>query len=707
MTRPQRVHTSKPGGTSNGPAGDRPRSRARAWIGAVVALTSVAALLPLLASACSPNAPPNDFGTESTGAETTMSGSGGSGQGGGDFFDAGLLTPITISPQNPILKLELPLAAQTIQFTCTDTGTGMPVDAKFTISSPDLGTLTEKGLFTPTGERTGEVTVKCEHAGAQMDTKVRVLIHALDNVGGLSPQQIDVLRGPPGQSDPTWQFMYPYDKTVFPRGILAPEIHLAQGSFPGEGFFVEISATDYHYEGFFNTSGFNTQLQMSQDAWRALTNSAGGQPVEVRVSKIYNNQKYGPIFRTWILAAGKLHGTVYYNTYDSPLAGNGAMMRVKGNSPTPEVLVGSCTVCHSVSSDGSTAAAANHNGQGGIFDLTGGNVNPPVVWQDPEKAAFAGIYPKNGEVFVVNGAPGFSYPPNTPGTNSMWKSELRTKNGAVIPNSGIEGFYAQTPVFSHDGKYLAFTDRQGTAPYPSVLAIMKYDAMTQKFSDYEVLTAPKAGQHLSWPAFTPDSKYVIYQDGKGEDLATWSGNTGRLFAVDIVTKQVIFLGNANGDGYMPAGARDENKNYEPTVSPLGSGGYFWLMFTSRRTYGNKLTGSDYETKRLWVSGISINPAPGTDASHPAFYVAGQELTSGNSRGFWAQDPCKVNGLGCDDGSECCEGQCNPIADSNPPKFVCAPPDGSCSDQFEGCKVSADCCDPEHQCLNGHCTFVPG
>jgi hypothetical protein len=331
---------------------------------------------------------------------------------------------------------------------------------------------------------------------------------------------------------------------------------------------------------------------MSEDAWKAISNSAAGTSIEVRISKLYNNQKYGPIFRHWIIANGKLHGTIYYNTYDSPLAGQtGAMMRIKGNSPTPEVLVGNCTVCHSVSSDGSTAAAANHNGPGGIFDLTGGNLNPPLTWTDPERAAFAAIFPKNGDVIVVNGAPGQFWPPNTPGTNGMWTSELRSKNGTVIPNSGVESFYAQSPVFSHDGTMLAFTDRQSTPPYASTLSLLKYDPMTQKFDGYEVLHTPPSGNHASWPAFTPDGKYVVFQEGYGEDLATWSGNTGRIFAVDVQTKKVIYLANLNGDGYMPQIPRDENKNYEPTIAPIASGGYIWVMFTSRRTFGNKLTGS--------------------------------------------------------------------------------------------------------------------
>jgi hypothetical protein len=167
---------------------------------------------------------------------------------------------------------------------------------------------------------------------------------------------------------------------------------------------------------------------------------------------------------------------------------------------------------------------------------------------------------------------------------------------------------------------------------------------------------------------------------------------------------MVFLGQLNGDGYVPKGARDENKNYEPTIAPVASGGYYWVMFTSRRTYGNKLTGDQGQTKRLWVSALSINPKPGEDFSHPAFYISGQELTSGNSRGFWALDPCKQDGAGCETGDECCNKFCNPTG--NPPTFVCGPPDGSCSEEYEFCDTLADCCNPEHECINNKCTFVP-
>ncbi len=134
-----------------------------------------------------------------------------------------------------------------------DAGTDQPIPgATWSISSLEIGALSASGVFTPNGQRTGKAKITCKHGESEAETELKVVIHALDNLGGLAPAQIDVLRGPPGLSDPQWRFMYPYDRTVFPRGILAPEIQLTQGNSPGNGLYVHIVAPDYEYEGFFN-----------------------------------------------------------------------------------------------------------------------------------------------------------------------------------------------------------------------------------------------------------------------------------------------------------------------------------------------------------------------------------------------------------------------------------------------------------------------
>ena len=112
-------------------------------------------------------------------------------------------------------------------------------------------------------------------------------------------------------------------------------------------------------------------------------------------------------------------------------------------------------------------------------------------------------------------------------------------------------------------------------------------------------------------------------------------------------------------------------------------------------------------KKLWVAAVDINPKPGADPSHPAFYLPGQEFQAGNMRGFWALDPCKQNGNTCQTSDECCGGYCRQV--QGPDGGVgrqCIPPPGGCSGEFETCKVQSDCCNPQMLCIGGRCSSPP-
>jgi len=79
----------------------------------------------------------------------------------------------------------------------------------------------------------------------------------------------------------------------------------------------------------------------------------------------------------------------------------------------------------------------------------------------------------------------------------------------------------------------------------------------------------------------------------------------------------------------------------------------------------------------------------------------QELLAGNSRGYWVVDPCKVDGNTCETGDECCNGYCR----NEDGGLVCTPPTGGCSQEFEKCTTSADCCGGQNlSCINGRCAL---
>jgi hypothetical protein len=291
-----------------------------------------------------------------------------------------------------------------------------------------------------------------------------------------------------------------------------------------------------------------------------------------------------------------------------------------------------------------------------------------------------------------------------------------THTGANIPAPGWDGVIKAggTPAFSPDGKHIAFNHIDTGGGH--TLGAADFDLATHTFSSFADIATDPANT-VAWPAFTPDGQWVVYHAGTSPYFETDNGATGDVFIVDLATHTMHRLDAL--DGYAGSGAQsylpanDPNLSFAPTVLPEAVGGYFWVVFTSHRSYGNMLPsmqgapgpdgGTPDEYGKLWVAAIDINATPGQDPSHPAFYLDGQELNADNLRGFWVLSPCKGQGASCVSGDECCEGFCRPGSGG---ALMCVPPPGGCAQTYEKCKTAADCCDSFDQCINGRCAQPP-
>jgi hypothetical protein len=458
-----------------------------------------------------------------------------------------------------------------------------------------------------------------------------------------------------------------------------------------------------------------------------------------------------------------LLGTFFFNCYNSKLAAaagfaNGAVLRIKPGNPAA-VFIGqamvngtnrNCVVCHSVSANGTTLVAGvewgNDNGgnplESGTFDISAAGV-PTVKYTDPEgrKVPF-GALTADGKWLLGNGV----LPGGQPirGLSQEFPSRLYdVATGTAVNDVYFGGGtkHAVTPSFSPDGKLLAFSDRDATDGHTLGLLTFNGQVSPPVFGGYSVF-ATNPSKVLGWPSFFPDGKAALFHEGDSFDTGGYAAanqpslipHYSDLKWVDVATKTARSLDALNGwepngaggiKTYLPYGeAQDGHLNYEPTVLPAPVGGYYWVVFTSRRSFGNTIydgpnslsatgdkafdnpdnSGKGYR-KKLWVAAIDINAAPGTDPSHPAFYLEGQEGPAGNMRGFWALDPCKGNGIDCDTGDECCGGFCRQVsfADGGTGK-QCVPPPTTCSNDSEKCTTDADCCNVAFgtKCINGFC-----
>ena len=561
------------------------------------------------------------------------------------------------------------------------------------------------------------------------------------NAAGLSQSDVDKLKA--GGAASGVSLLYPYDKTVFPRGLSAPLLMWQGGS--ANAAYVRIRSQYFEYDGCLKPAA-NGQVQLPQPVWEAAGVQTMGPttPYDLQLTLLDGGTVRGPLKAQLLIAQATLKGSIFYNSYNSPLAGatgggglfgggggggNGAVLRIKpGGSAEFFARSGTCTGCHAVSANGERMIAkelqGGRGGRGGagtdgqVYNLTPTTAANPAPTRGTATAAFVGLSP-DGKVFI-NTAVKNGIGPETQGgqgtgpdtASALWE----TDTGNAVPGSGIPAT-ALMPTFSSDAKLIAFNDY--AAGSGKGLSLMDYDTSARKASNERSLYTSTTG-YTGWPFVLPDNGAVIFTigemsnfsgDGVGINDTTKRGPKSDLTIVDAETGKATILARAMGflsaedaaaeKTYLPFGAEELHQSYYPTVSPVAAGGYFWVFFDSMRHYGNQGL-----HRQLWVTAVAIQHSSGefnsgdgpyaTDPSAPAFYLPGQELTTANHRAFTALDPCRANGASCESGIDCCSGFCT--------DGVCGPPSG-CSKTNEACTSDGDCCSSTDRCIAGYCGTI--
>jgi hypothetical protein len=554
-----------------------------------------------------------------------------------------------------------------------------------------------------------------------------------DDPGNVEPGTQGMLMAG-GSADPGFAWLYPYDRTVFPRGLLPPTLQF--GGTPPTAFYVHVTFPGMDYQGYYTADSL-AGFAMSGPVWTAITEAAGATtPVSVAVTKITGTAVSGPITETWTIAQGNLRGTIYYETYGSSLvmqspggggsAGGGVgIMKIQPGATAPAVVKSQCgNVCHTASADGSTLVANAGTDvtsfASASYDLktNASTLFATSAGSSPSSGdqifTYGGIYPDGSFVVTATGYRTFGSSA-APGLFYTGSANL-AQGGQQISAPGFDGVISVTgtPAFSPDGKMLALNDSGSSLGGGPTLSVMSFDHATFTFSN-EVTVASHPDLTVAWPAFTPDGNWVVYHAGSNANFETDNGETGDVYFTSTTgnTQQRLDALDGydpGGDVYLPAS--DTNLSFAPTVLPEAVGGYLWVVFTSHRSYGNALASmatlqdglngspSPDALGKLWVAAFDIDATAGTDPSHPAFYLDGQELQADNLRGFWVLDPCQADGTGCTSGDACCGGFCR-AGDGGADQ--CTSTGTGCSNLYESCTTASDCCQSTALCINGKCS----
>jgi hypothetical protein len=576
---------------------------------------------------------------------------------------------------------------------------------------------------------------------------------APNNPAGLSPEDTQTLKaGGPADSV---RVLYPYDGTVFPRGMLPPTL-MWEGQAGANAVYVHIVGPRFEYHGCLAPTA-EGQLLLPEDVWAKAGEKTFGstEPYKVQLTVMSNGVAAGPIESTWTIAQATIKGSIYYNSYNSalslgagvpgaggaPNAGgfpaggfpaggfggpggqNGIVLRIPPGGHAEAFVFAECNGCHSVSANGSRllSAAVNSGGQSFVLDQST-TAGPPPMPAGP-RAAYAALYPDGSLFLATSQAMDIARSSLLGGDGTTDARLYRTDDGSLVESTGIVPG-ALMPMFSPDGTMLVFNDH-AIKNDGRGLAVMRYDAGSNSAADYRVLYED-TDLRPGWPFFLPDNKGVLFirtdsVEFTGEGAGLGGGAPGLpgagvggipgagapggprsdLFIADVASGTTTILARAMGYAtpqdaasdttYLPFGAEELHKNYYPTVSPVAAGGYFWIFFDAVRHYGNLGV-----QRQLWGAAVDIAPDGNytIDRSHPAFYLPGQEFGTGNHRAFAALDPCKKNGDKCTSGTDCCGGFCHVVD----PMQEFSEPSGTCNEiPVDKCSETNERCTTSSDC----------
>jgi hypothetical protein len=589
--------------------------------------------------------------------------------------------------------------------------------------------------FGPQGDSDGSFTSSAQDGGAGGGPVIPPMTVFVDNCStgtpsGLSAASVKALLA--GGSAGSMRYLYPYASTIFPRGLIAPTLMWDGAS--ADFVYVHLKSNSFEYKGCLAPTATG-QILLPQNIWVAASAHTGGaaDPFALSLTTISGTTVTGPITEPLIIAGATLKGSIYYNSYTTKLntGGGGAVLRiVPGSNVTLFLGASGCTGCHAVSANGSRMVADPfnliNNGAGSSYQLAiNGAANPAALTTAAPNGTFVGLYP-DGSLYLGSAHPnlGLGGPrAGSPGyAGPVYSGLFETDTGTQVGTCGDGGVCstnippgAMMGMFSPDGNLLAFTDTAIGNGSGQGLAMMSFDKTGRTASAYKKLfQVSDSSTYPGWPFFLPDNGGIVFAIGNQSDfsggglglglMGAMSGVTSDLYLLDVASGTVSLLASAVGFAsaadatsnttYLPYSASDElHHNFYPTVSPVAAGGYFWIFFDSYRHYGNQGL-----QRQLWGTAVTVSSTGKytADASHPPFYVTGQELGTGNHRAFTALDPCHANGSTCTEGEDCCGGYCTNGMCGLPP---------TCSNTDDACSATQKCCDPTLQCIGGFCATV--
>jgi hypothetical protein len=188
-------------------------------------------------------------------------------------------------------------------------GTTRDVAASWTATNLPVGDVTANtGIYTANAKLGGVVTVSATYKGKKAEAALTVRLHLFENPNNVPAATIAALKGAT-MPDPAIQWAYPYDGTVFPRGLAAPQLMWNNGA-AADAYYVHLTSTTFDLESF-ATVAPPSRYSFLAATWQRFVDSTSG-AASLTVSRFSNNAAKIVAKHAWTIAPASMRGTIYY-----------------------------------------------------------------------------------------------------------------------------------------------------------------------------------------------------------------------------------------------------------------------------------------------------------------------------------------------------------------------------------------------------------
>jgi hypothetical protein len=245
--------------------------------------------------------------------------------------------------------------------------------AKLSFDRPDAASFVAASL-TPTGLLGGKGLITAKAGASSVQTSATIRLNT--TVGTVPAANVLAALNAATAADPSIKVVYPYDKTVFPRGVGGPTMQWT-GAAAGESTFrIKATSPTFVMTAYAVSTGVNGEYDFPTtpaDVWGRLVDSTVGE-LAVEVQRYTAGVGYAAVRQSWTIAGASLKGNVYYTRL---VNADTFVRRIEPGKAAESFIQKkgeSCIACHSVSNNGERIVASVEGGASpwGVWDARTG-----------------------------------------------------------------------------------------------------------------------------------------------------------------------------------------------------------------------------------------------------------------------------------------------------------------------------------------------